>query len=190
MKTPVKILITILSLLVLLLGSVVYLLASGTLESSVAEVMADGTVVPKMRVSGSRLEYLDANGSWQAAAELSEVYRSYVLELNATPQPSTTPAGTPAPTQTPEQTASAEPTQTPEPTESAAPTSTQKAAGKPASTPKATVKPSTVPTPTQTPKPYDPGTDTPATSTNPGNPGSGDGEDLGGGDEEWTGGYD
>ncbi|HMM30934.1 MAG TPA: hypothetical protein PKB13_04045 [Clostridia bacterium] len=189
MKLRIKVLIATLSLLVVVLGGMVYILATGAFaasSSSLSMVTANGTVVPEMRVVNGALEYLGEQGEWQTLARLDELYDTYVVSPNE-PQPTATPAPSPSPT--------IEPTQTPEPTAeptaspTSEPTDTPKPTKKPSSTPKptATAKPTPTPTPVVTAPPVDVG----GGGDTGGDTGGGtDGEDISGEDEGWSGGHE
>ena len=182
MKLWAKVLIAALSVLIIVLGGMVYILATGTFaasSSSLSMVTANGTVVPEMRVVNGALEYLSEHGEWQTLARLEELYDTYVVSPNK-PQPTATPtpppSPTPEPTQTPEPTAEPTASPTPEPTDTPKPTK------KPSSTPKptATAKPTPTPTPVVTAPPVDVG--------GGGNTGGNTGGDTGGGTGGETGG--
>lgn len=181
MKPWAKILFAIMTLLIILLGGMVYFLATDVSSAANSSVAADGTAIPSMRVLKNALQYRDASGQWKLVAQLSDIYENYVLQeadarVDETPPPS--PSGTPAPTLATTASPTPEPSETPEPspTEENAPlpTATQKA------TPKPTTKATATPKPTATVAPTPSPTDNSGGSTG-GNPGGNTGGDTGGG---------
>lgn len=195
MKLWAKVVVAFLSLTVIILGSMVYFMATDVSSASVSIIMADGTVVPEMRIVRNTLQYMDEGGEWKTVAHLEELYDAYVLtEAGVQPtDPPVTPSPAPAlsapvspspsavPTVTPEPSPTA--TETVKPTATATPkaTSTPKPTAKATATPKptATVKPTATPTPrpeaTQppviyTPKPTAAPTPKPPTTTTPPTP--------------------
>jgi uncharacterized membrane protein YgcG len=192
MKLWTKVLIASLSLLIVILGGMVYILATGTFtvsSSSLSMITANGTVVPEMRIVNGTLQYFDEQGEWKTLARLEELYNTYVVspkEPQPTASPSPSPSPTPASTQTPEPTASptSEPTDTPKPTPTKKPSATHK--------PTTTTKPIATPTPVITAPPADVG----GGGNTGGDTGGGTGGDTGGGTGDgedippWSDGHD